>query len=144
MTEITVYDTNNYNLFNSLKNIDQIEKMLPDMTSDGFKGLVANNHISDNDKFNLFLKILNSNTRMSNDTIILYDYVSKLSEEQIDAVYHQPINDYEFFRHLPSIQLIKKYYNDINKSNKFHGITNNIIINSSDRKELIFELLNNK
>jgi hypothetical protein len=64
-----------------------------------------------------------------------YEHIKNLSEEQIDKISKLKINWYLFFRYLPNINLIKKYY--INDSNKFHGITKNDNITQEERKQLI-------
>lgn len=66
---------------------------------------------------------------------ILYSYLYLFSSEQIETLYKLEPNNYWFFRYLPSVELINKYWSK--DSNKFHGITKNVVISVNERSQLI-------
>jgi hypothetical protein len=140
-----VYDDANYNLFVNMTSTTQIEQNLPSMRTDGVKGMLSNPHISDDDKFNIYRKIFAADSNSTIDThstVILYEYMSTLTEDKIDLIATwSTIHDYQFFRHLPSLQLIEKYFiaNDSNQSNKLHGVTNNALIDRNDRRGFLLQ-----
>ncbi len=96
--------------------------------------------LSSDEKFNMFYNALKEcENTMDNE---YYEYLEFLTEEQIEKVSALKINNYMFFRYLPNIELIKKYYTQ--DSNKFHGVTKNIQISNEERKSFIKSVLEKK
>lgn len=106
-------------------------KFLNEMTLDG------------EEKFNLYYIIMiNNNNNMDNN---LYSALKYFTESQIDKIYILEINRYMFFRYLPNITLINKYFKQSNNdSNAFHGITKNDNITKEERQECIKNILTKK
>ncbi len=101
------------------------------------KSFLYNSSLSSDEKFNMYYNALKeSENTMDHE---YYEYLEFLTEEQIDKVSALKINNYMFFRYLPNIELIKKYYTQ--DSNKFHGVTKNIKISSEERKNFIKSVL---
>ena len=99
MNILMIYDNNSYTIFKEYS-LDEIIYHISDMTNDGFKGVISNNHISDQEKFNIFIKVFNSSKLIDpQSAVVLYEYMSGLSEEQIDIVSKLSVNDYLFFRY---------------------------------------------
>ncbi len=104
------------------------------------KSFLYDSSLSSDEKFNMYYNALKeSENTMDHE---YYEYLEFLTEEQIDKVSALKINYYMFFRYLPNIELIKKYYTQ--DSNKFHGVTKNIQISSEERKSFIKSVLENK
>jgi len=93
-------------------------------------------------KFNLYHEIMINNNNMDHQ---LYSALSYFTETQIDKIFILDINKYMFFRYLPNIHLINKYFTQSNNdSNAFHGITKNDNITNEERKECIKNILTKK
>jgi len=104
---------------------------------------LKDSNLTDFDKFELFYKLMNDPNNVYLDSRHeYYEHIKNLSEEQIDKISKLKINGYLFFRYLPNVNLIKKYY--VNDSNKFHGITKNDNITREERQMLIGNILQNK
>ena len=98
-------------------------------------------NLTDSDKFELYYKLMSDPNNVYLDSRHeYYEHIKNLSEEQIDKISKLKINGYLFFRYLPNINLIKKYY--VKDSNKFHGITKNDNITQEERKQLINDFFN--
>jgi len=105
-------------------------KFLNDITLDGEQ------------KFNIYYNIIMQNNNMDND---LYLALKNFTESQIDKIFILDINRYMFFRYLPNIYLINKYFTQTNNdSNAFHGITKNDNITNEERQEFIKNILTKK
>lgn len=143
MNNFIIYDNNSYTIFKEYS-LEEIVYHINDMTNDGFKGVILNNHISDQEKFNIFIKVFNSSKLIDpQSAVILYEYMSGLSEEQINIVSKLSINDYLFFKYLPNVNLIEKYMNPDNKINKIQGILKNENISKDERTTIINKIVNN-
>ncbi len=103
------------------------------------KSFMYDSSFSSDEKFNIYYNILKENPNTMEHEY--YEYMEKLTEEQIDKISTLSVNYYMFFSYLPSIELIKKYYTK--DSNKFHGVTKNIKISNEDRKSFIKFALKN-
>ena len=91
-------------------------------------------------KFELIKCAIKNMTKLSKDTSgPLYSYLYLFSPEQIDKLYQLEPNNYWFFRYLPSVELINKYWSK--DSNKFHGLTKNVVISEDERRQLIKKYL---
>lgn len=94
------------------------------------------------DKFNIYYNIIINNNNMDND---LYSGLKYFTESQIDKIFILDINRYMFFRYLPNIYLINKYFIQTNNdSNAFHGITKNDNITKEERQICIKNILAKK
>ncbi len=143
MYNFTIYDDNAYTVFKNYS-LEQINTHFAAITNDGFKGVISNKNISDEDKFNIYTQVLQFSQLIDpQSAVILYEYMSGLNDDQIDIVSKLPINQYLFFKHLPSVKLIEKYFNHDNKLNKVNGINSNIIINKEEKKQLMQKIINN-
>ena len=104
---------------------------------------LQDSNLTDSDKFELYYKLMSDPNNVYLDSRHeYYEHMQNLSEDQIDKISKLRINNYLFFKYLPNVNLIKKYY--INDSNKFHGITNNCNITRDERQMLIDNILQNK
>ncbi len=104
------------------------------------KSFLYDSSLSSDEKFNIYYNTLKEcENTMDHE---YYEYLEFLTEEQIEKVSALKINNYMFFRYLPNIELIKKYYTQ--DSNKFHGVTKNIQISSEERKNFIKSVLEKK
>lgn len=104
------------------------------------KSFMYNSSLSSDEKFNMYYNELKQfENTMDHE---YYEYFEYLTEEQIDKISTLSINNYMFFRYLPNIKLINKYYT--NDSNKFHGVTKNIQISNEERKDFIKAVLEKK
>jgi hypothetical protein len=101
------------------------------------KSFMYNSSLSSDEKFDMYYNELKENPNTMEHEY--YEYMEKLTEEQIDKISTLSVNYYMFFRYLPSIELIKKYYT--NDSNKFHGVTKNVQISNEERKDFIKAVL---
>ncbi len=143
MNNLMIYDNNSYTIFKEYS-LDEIIYHISDMTNDGFKGVICNNNISNQEKFNIFIKVFNSSKLIDpQSAVILYEYMSGLSEEQIDIVSKLSVNDYLFFRYLPTVNLIEKYMGPDNKINKIQGVLKNENISKEERTTIINKIVNN-
>jgi len=103
---------------------------------------VSNTNLSDSDKFNKFIDIISdTNNKYINSHHEYYIYMQSLSEEQIYEISKLKVNKYLFFKYLPNIQLINKYYTK--DSNKFQGVLNNTNITKDERNYFINNNLTN-
>ena len=105
-------------------------------------------NLSYNDKFKKYCDIFINNSDEINNNHQIYKYLSFFNQNEIDILYNMynlNINKYMFFRYLPNLHLIEKYF-DKNKtdSNAFHGITKNINISDIERKNLVKNILSKK
>jgi hypothetical protein len=139
----TVYDDNTYTMFKNYS-LEEINKHFDIMTNDGFKGVINNDNIKDQDKFKIYVQVIEFSKLIDpQSAVILYEYLSGLNETQIDIVSKLIINPYLFFKHLPNIELIEKYFNNENKLNKINGINANTLISNDERKQLVQNIINN-
>lgn len=98
--------------------------------------------LDEEDKFIQYYNIMMHNNNMDND---LYSALKNFTESHIDKIFILDINRYMFFRYLPNIYLINKYFTQTNNdSNAFHGITKNDNITTKERQELIKNILTKK
>lgn len=143
MNTFTIYDNNTYTMFKNYS-LEEINKHFAVMTNDGFKGVINNNNIEAHDKFKIYVHIINFSQLIDPESaVILYEYMSSLNEEQIDIVSKLSICSYLFFKYLPTVELIEKYFNHDNKVNKINGINSNTIISKEERKQLVQNIINN-
>lgn len=145
MNNLTIYDDNAYTVFNQYS-LEEIDTHFAVMTNDGFKGVISNNNISNEDKFKIYVQVIKFSQLIDpQSAIILYEYMSGLNNDQIDIVSKLPINQYLFFKYLPTVELIEKYFNNdnkINKINKINGITSNTIISKDERIKFMQTIIN--
>ena len=143
MYKNTVYDDNTYTMFKNYS-LEEINKHFDIMTNDGFKGVINNDNIKDQDKFKIYVQVIEFSKLIDpQSAVILYEYLSGLNETQIDIVSKLIINPYLFFKYLPNIELIEKYFNNENKLNKINGIKANTLISNDERKQLVQNIINN-
>lgn len=148
----------NGDIFNLYYNLQNEDKKDSSITNSDFKAKSLNlNEMSQIDedifssimedwkysldyKFELIKYGIKNMTKMSKETSgILYSYLHLFSSDQIDQMYQLEPNNYWFFRYLPSVELIDKYWSK--DSNKFHGITKNVVISDIERSQLIKKYL---
>ena len=142
MNNLTIYDNNTYTVFKNYSS-EEINTHFAVMTNDGFKGVISNNNISNEDKFKIYIHVIkNSQLIDPQSAVILYEYMSGLSKDQIDEVSKLPINQYLFFKYLPTIELIEKYFNHDSKLNKINGINSNTLISKEERTNFINKIIN--
>jgi hypothetical protein len=99
-------------------------------------------NLSYSNKFKLYYDIMSDPNNIYVDSHhAYYIYMSSLTENDIDIISKLKINQYLFFKYLPNIDLIKKYYT--NDSNKIHGITKNENITKDERYKILGELMKN-
>jgi hypothetical protein len=102
-------------------------------------------NLSYEDKFKKYYDIFENNLDEINLNHKLYEYLLFFNENEIDKIYDLKINMYMFFRYLPNIKLMEKYFNkNLTDSNAFHGITKNINVSDIERKNLIKNILSKK
>ena len=70
-----------------------------------------------------------------------YMQITNFTEEQIDALSKLDVNNYLFFRFLPNIGLVYKYFT--NKSIQAHGVTHNTNLSQAERKQFMKMVLTN-
>ena len=98
--------------------------------------------LDEEQKFNQYYNIIINNNNMDNN---LYMALKNFTESQIDKIFILDINRYMFFRYLPNIYLINKYFTQTNNDpNAFHGITKNDNITTKEKEELIKNILTKK
>ena len=142
MINFTIYDDNAYTVFKNFS-LEEINTQFAVMTNDGFKGVISNNNISNEDKFKIYVQVIKYSQLIDPQSAhILYQYMSGLHNDQIDIISKLPINQYLFFKYLPTVELIEKYFNHDNKLNKINGINSNTIISKEDRTKLMQKIIN--
>ena len=100
--------------------------------------------LSYNDKFTRYYEICVKNMTITNLNHHLYEGLNCFNEKEIDMISKLNINKYMFFRYLPNIHLIEKYYNTMKDFNAFHGITQNINITKDERTNILRNILSKK
>jgi hypothetical protein len=141
MNKFIVYDDNTFTIFKNYS-LEEIYKNFAVMTNDGFKGVISNNNISDEDKFKIYIQTVEFSQLIDpQSAIILYEYMSGLNKDQIDIVSKLPINQYLFFKYLPTVELIEKYFNHENKINKIDGINSNTIISQEEHRNIMQKII---
>ena len=143
MFNFTIYDDNAYTVFKNYS-LEEINTHFAAMTNDGFKGVISNDNITNDDKFKIYIQVLEFSQLIDpQSALILYEYMNRLSDDQIDIISKLPINQYLFFKYLPSVKLIEKYFNHDNKLNKINGINSNTFISKDERNQLVQKIINN-
>lgn len=70
-----------------------------------------------------------------------YIQITNFTEEEIDALSKLDVNNYLFFRFLPNIGLVYKYFT--NKSIQVHGVSHNTNLSLAERQQFIKMVFNN-
>lgn len=141
MNNFIIYDNNAYTTFKNYS-LEEINTHFENMTNDGFKGVISNNNITSKDKFDIYIQIIKFSQLIDpKSSTILYEYMSELNDVQIDLVSKLNISQYLFFKYLPNIKLIEKYFNHENNSHKINGINANINITKEEKTKIMQKII---
>ena len=98
--------------------------------------------ISQTEKFEEYYITMTDKNNINDCIYIVLQYFTEL---QIDKIYALSINKYLFFRNLPNIYLINKYFKKCNMDiNAFYGIIKNENIKKEEKTDYITKILTKK
>jgi len=108
---------------------------------DDLEILIKNNLISGHEKFLAYkTSMFGCNSLVNINDYRYYEYLKLFSPDEIDEISKLSINQYYFFKFLPTFELIKKYLNTLMDDNNprvlLQGISSNTNISSNERKDL--------